>query len=85
MSTTTVPALRALTPALAPVMLAALGAAAPGALLQRVAVRDAAGNVLPYQVTNVAPEAKDPGNQGIAYGENSAVFMVETTGTVARH
>jgi hypothetical protein len=66
----------------------------PGALLQRIAVRDARGNVLPYQVTNVAPQAKDPGNQGIAYGEllfqhdfaegeSSAVFTVETTDTVA--
>jgi hypothetical protein len=66
----------------------------PGALLQRIAVRDAAGNVLPYQVTNVAPEAKDPDNKGIAYGEllfqhdfaegeNSAVFTVETTDTVS--
>ncbi|MRV73583.1 DUF4861 domain-containing protein [Duganella sp. FT92W] len=66
----------------------------PGALLQRIAVRDARGNLLPYQVTNVAPEAKDPDNKGIAYGEllfqhdfaegeASAVFTVETTDTVS--
>ena len=27
----------------------------PGALLQRIAVKDGAGRSLPYQVTNVAP------------------------------
>lgn len=43
--------------------------ALPGALLQKIAVKDAAGKVLPYQVTNVAPQAKDPNNEGIAYGE----------------
>lgn len=43
--------------------------ALPGALLQKIAVKDAAGNVLPYQVTNVAPQAKDPKGEGIAYGE----------------
>jgi pectinesterase len=43
--------------------------AIPGALLQKIAVKDAAGNVLPYQVTNVAPQAKDPKGEGIAYGE----------------
>jgi pectinesterase len=41
----------------------------PGALLQHIAVKDAAGRVLPYQVTNVNPEAKDPQGKGIAYGE----------------
>lgn len=66
----------------------------PGALLQHIAVKDAAGNVLPYQVTNVAPEAKDPQGAGIAYGElifqhdfaageKSATFTVEKTGAVA--
>jgi hypothetical protein len=66
----------------------------PGALLQRIAVKDAAGRVLPYQVTNVAPQAKDPEGKGIAYGElifqhdfaageKSATFTVETTETVA--
>ena len=51
------------------------------------------GRLLPYQVTNVAPQAKDPGNQGIAYGEllfqhdfapgeQRATFTVETTETV---
>lgn len=43
--------------------------ALPGALLQKISVRDAAGRELPYQVTNVAPQAKDPNNEGIAYGE----------------
>lgn len=62
--------------------------AMPGALLQHLAVKDAAGKVLPYQVTNVAPEAKDPRNEGVAYGhllfqhdfaagEKSATFTVE--------
>jgi pectinesterase len=68
--------------------------ALPGALLQRIAVKDAAGNVLPYQVTNVAPQAKDPKGEGIAYGElifqhsfaageKSATFTVEKIDTVA--
>lgn len=68
--------------------------ALPGALLQRIAVKDAQGRVLPYQVTNVAPQAKDPKREGIAYGElifqhdfaageQSARFTVETTDTVA--
>ncbi|MCC6382774.1 MAG: DUF4861 family protein, partial [Dehalococcoidia bacterium] len=68
--------------------------ALPGALLQRIAVKDAKGNMLPYQVTNIAPQAKDPKREGIAYGElifqydfaageQSAVFTVETTDTVA--
>jgi len=66
----------------------------PGALLQKIAVRDANGNLLPYQVTNVAPQAKDPKGEGIAYGElifqhdfmageQSARFTVEKTETVA--
>ena len=66
----------------------------PGALLQRIAVMDAAGKPLPYQVTNVAPHAKDPKNEGVAYGElifqhnfaageQSATFTVEKTETVA--
>jgi hypothetical protein len=60
----------------------------PGALLQHIALKDAAGRVLPYQVTNVAPQAKDPQGKGIAYGElifqhdfaageKSATFTVE--------
>src|SRR5690349_18148547 len=68
--------------------------ALPGALLQKLAVKDAAGRVLPYQVTNVAPQAKDPDNKGIAYGElifqydfaageKSATFTVEKTEAVA--
>ncbi|WBS04190.1 DUF4861 family protein [Pseudoduganella sp. SL102] len=66
----------------------------PGALLQKIAVRDASGKLLPYQVTNVAPQAKDPENRGIAYGdlifqhdfkagEKSATFTVEKTETVS--
>lgn len=68
--------------------------ALPGALLQRIAVRDAKGQSLPYQVTNVAPLAKDPKNVGLAYGEvifqhdfaageRSATFTIEQTDTVA--
>lgn len=68
--------------------------ALPGALLQKLAVKDSAGHVLPYQVTNVAPLAKDPEKRGIAYGElifqydfaageKSAVFTVERTEEVA--
>jgi hypothetical protein len=68
--------------------------ALPGALLQRIAVKDAQGNLLPYQVTNVAPQAKDPKGEGIAYGEllfqhsfaageKSATFTIEKTETVA--
>jgi hypothetical protein len=68
--------------------------ALPGALLQHLAVRDSAGHELPYQVTNVAPQAKDPKNLGIAYGEllfqhdfaageASATFTVERTAAVA--
>lgn len=66
----------------------------PGALLQKIAVKDAAGNVLPYQVTNVAPQAKDPKGEGIAYGElifqhsfaageQTARFTIERTADVA--
>jgi hypothetical protein len=68
--------------------------ALPGALLQRIAVKDARGTILPYQVTNVAPQAKDPKGEGVAYGdlifqhsfaagEQSAVFTVEKTEVVA--
>ncbi|MYM97399.1 DUF4861 family protein [Duganella vulcania] len=68
--------------------------ALPGALLQHLTVRDAAGHSLPYQVTNVAPEAKDPQGKGIAYGElifqhdfaageHSASFTVEKSEAVA--
>ena len=68
--------------------------ALPGALLQKLAVKDAAGKVLPYQVTNIAPEAKDPQGKGVAYGEllfqhdfaageKSATFTIEKTETVA--
>lgn len=68
--------------------------ALPGALLQRIAVKDAKGRVIPYQVTNVAPQAKDPKGEGVAYGEllfqhdfaageKSATFTVEKIDTVA--
>ena len=68
--------------------------ALPHALLQKIAVKDSAGHSLPYQVTNVAPTAKDPAVKGIAYGElifqysfaageKSATFTVEKTDTVS--
>ncbi|XLZ69790.1 DUF4861 family protein [Massilia sp. SR12] len=68
--------------------------ALPHALVQRIAVRDASGRVVPHQVTNVAPQAKDPQNIGIAYGElifqhsfkageKSASYTVEKIDTVA--
>ena len=68
--------------------------ALPGVMLQRLAVKDAAGNILPYQVTNVLPQAKDPEGKGVAYGElifqhdfaageKSATFTVEKIETVA--
>jgi hypothetical protein len=71
-----------------------VNAALPGALLQRIAVKDAAGHVLPYQVTNLAPQAKDPTGKGVAYGElifqhdfaageKTATFTVEKIDTVA--
>src|SRR4051812_41385491 len=66
----------------------------PGALLQHIAVKDSTGHSLPYQVTNVAPEAKDPKGEGVAYGhllfqhdfapgEKSATFTVEKTEAVS--
>jgi hypothetical protein len=68
--------------------------ALPGALLQKLAVKDSAGASLAYQVTNIAPQAKDPEGKGIAYGElifqhdfaageKSATFTIERTETVA--
>ncbi|MDB5749003.1 MAG: hypothetical protein JWP72_3851 [Massilia sp.] len=68
--------------------------ALPGALVQRIVVKDAKGRVLPHQVTNVAPQAKDPKNVGAAYGElifqhnfaageKSASFTVEKSETLA--
>jgi hypothetical protein len=67
--------------------------ALPGALIQRLVVKDSRGRVLPHQVTNVAPLAKDPKNVGAAYGElifqhdfaageKSATFTVEKTDTL---
>jgi pectinesterase len=72
----------------------AIAQALPGALLQHLAVRDAAGRSLPYQVTNLAPEAKDPRGTGVAYGEllfqhdfaageKSATFTIEQIDAVA--
>lgn len=68
--------------------------ALPGALLQKIKVKDAAGHSLPYQVTNVKPQAKDPKGEGIAYGEllfqhdfaageKSATFTVERSDEVS--
>jgi hypothetical protein len=65
-----------------------VNAALPGALIQHLVVKDAGGRVLPYQVTNVAPLAKDPQGVGAAYGEllfqhdfqpgeKTATFVVE--------
>jgi len=71
-----------------------VNAALPGAMVQKIAVKDGAGRVLAHQVTNIAPQAKDPKNQGIAYGEllfqhsfapgeKSASFSVERIDGVA--
>ncbi len=68
--------------------------ALPHALVQKIAVRDSSGRVVPHQVTNVAPQAKDPQNVGIAYGElifqhsfkageKSATYTVERIDSVA--
>ncbi|MGX4642653.1 DUF4861 domain-containing protein [Massilia sp. SYSU DXS3249] len=68
--------------------------ALPGALIQRIVVKDGKGRVLPHQVTNVAPQAKDPNNVGAAYGElifqhnfaageKTASFTVEKSETLA--
>jgi hypothetical protein len=70
-----------------------VNAALPGALIQHLVVKDAAGHVLPFQVTNVAPEAKDPKGIGIAYGEllfqhdfapgeKTATFVVEKSDAI---
>lgn len=71
-----------------------VAAGLPGALLQHLAVKDASGRSLSYQVTNVAPQSKDPQGIGIAYGEllfqhdfaageKSATFTVEKLEAVA--
>jgi pectinesterase len=71
-----------------------VNAAMPGAMVQKIAVKDAQGRVLPHQVTNIAPQAKDPNNEGVAYGEllfqhsfgageKSARFTVERIDGVA--
>ena len=65
----------------------------PGALIYHLEVRDAAGHVLPYQVTNIAPTLKDATGAGAAYGEllfqhdfatgeKSAVFTIVKTEAV---
>jgi pectinesterase len=65
--------------------------ALPQALAQQLVVKDASGRVLPYQVTNLAPTAKDPKMIGAAYGEllfqhdfkaglKSARFTIEKAG-----
>jgi hypothetical protein len=71
-----------------------VNAALPHALIQRIVVKDGAGHVLPYQVTNIDPEAHDPEHDGVAYGEllfqhdfkageKSASFTVEKSDTVS--
>jgi len=71
-----------------------VNAAMPGAMVQKIAVKDDRGRVLPHQVTNIAPQAKDPNNEGAAYGEllfqhsfvageKSASFSVERIDGVA--
>jgi len=73
---------------------AEINRALPGALVQKIAVKDAAGRVLPHQVTNIAPLSKDPQGAGIAYGElifqhsfaageKSASFTVEKIDGIA--
>jgi hypothetical protein len=68
--------------------------ALPGAMIQRIAVKDAAGRVLAHQVTNIAPLVKDPLKVGAAYGElifqysfaageKKASFTVEKTDALA--
>ena len=68
--------------------------ALPKAMIQHIAVKDAKGAILPFQVTNVAPEAKDPRGEGVAYGdlvfqhdfaagEKSATFTVERIEAIA--
>ena len=64
--------------------------AMPHALIQHIVVKDSGGNELPFQVTNIAPESKDPTMIGVAYGEllfqhdfaageKTATFTVERT------
>ena len=73
---------------------AEIARALPGALIQHLAVRDATGHDLPYQVTASDPNAQDPSGTGGAYGEllfqhdfaageQSATFTVEKTDVVA--
>jgi hypothetical protein len=64
--------------------------ALPRAMIQHLLVRDWKGEIVPFQVTNIDPEAKDPQGIGVAYGdlifqhdfaagEKSATFTVEKT------
>ncbi|MFC5462672.1 DUF4861 family protein [Massilia niabensis] len=46
-----------------------VAAALPRALNQQLVIKDRKGRTLPYQVTNLAPMAKDPQMNGAAYGE----------------
>ena len=68
--------------------------ALPQARVQHLAVKDSAGHVLPYQVTNLLPLGKDPKREGISYGElifqhdfaageKSAAFTVESIEALA--
>ena len=68
--------------------------ALPGALLQQLIVRNAAGQSLPYQVSNLDPLARDPQGLGLNYGEllfqhdfaageRSARFTVEKSAAVS--
>ena len=68
--------------------------ALPHARVGHLLVKDAAGQSLAYQVTNLAAEAKDPKYEGVAYGvllfqhdftagEKSATFTVEKIAALA--
>ena len=67
---------------------ARVAALLPGAQIYHLEVKDSAGQVLPFQVTNIAPTLKDATGKGAAYGEllfqhdfaageKSAVFTIE--------
>jgi hypothetical protein len=66
----------------------------PGALMHHIAVRDAAGHVLPCQVISASPDARDAEGKGTAYGdlvfqhdfaagERKATFTIEKTAAVS--
>ena len=48
---------------------ARVAALLPGAQIYHLEVKDSAGQVLPFQVTNIAPTLKDATGKGAAYGE----------------